>query len=561
MPADPRSSDSINIARTAYPRLDEARQRSVRLVISIPVLSLLIVLGAGTILYGVLKSYQGALISREAMALLEGRPELGKVRFEIAAAEGKLESAALLTLMLSIGLSLVSAVVGYILARQIVRPIKNLADTMEAIAEGDFSTKLEPIRLGELGQLGSTFNRMVEQLNKLFEERDRQLRESFKGAHLVLNEEGVVIQADQAVRRVFGLSPNELMDRHLIVRNNMIPVIDRNPRFLEALTDLLQQALVGRATHRSVMVRGDGLDAPKRYFLSCHPMQGGPGERTKVLLEVRDISGIASFYEQIQRADRLAAVGTLATGIAHEIRNPLASIRGMAQLLAEFSTDEHSDPATTSEYHQRIIREVDRLEKLVAGIMNFAQTQESPAEEVDLSKLLKEMVETASLHVGESCREIPVKWELDLALPKGNLQVEKLRQAFLNLTVNAYQHSRLMGRGPIRIHTAYAPSNAQRPLTICISNPGSPIDESLRERIFEPFYTTKPEGTGLGLPIAYHAILSNGGTMEVECSEGEIHFWIRLPRDISQRQSASRIIPRYNTPVPVRGDPSMDASW
>jgi signal transduction histidine kinase len=106
---------------------------------------------------------------------------------------------------------------------------------------------------------------------------------------------------------------------------------------------------------------------------------------------------MAGFYEQIQRADRLAAVGTLATGIAHEIRNPLASIRGMVQLLAEAGPE---GVGSSTEYTTRILREVDRLEKLISGIMDFANKEGSPPEEVDINALLTEVVESARLNGG-----------------------------------------------------------------------------------------------------------------------------------------------------------------
>lgn len=541
--------------------LDEARQLTVRLTISIPVLTLLLVLAVGTVLYAFLKVNQSNIITPESRAVLNRTervdPNFSQLKLEIENADSNLERAALLTLLLSIGLSLVAAVIGYVLAQQIVKPIKELTGTMEALAEGDFSAELQPIRLGELGALGSSFNRMVQQLNTLFEERDRQLRESFKGAHLVLDPNGEIIQADQAVRRVFGMSPLEMIGRNLIAPDAGIATLRQNPRFLDTLADLVAHAREGRSASRSVPVRGATPREQRRYFLSCHQMEGSDGGDTRLLLEVRDISGIGSFYEQIQRADRLAAVGTLATGIAHEIRNPLASIRGMAQLLAESDAQEAASANSSSEYHRRIIREVDRLEKLVAEIMNFAQTQDEPPEEVDINEMLREAAESARLRVGEKAATIPLEIELDETMPRAMLQGSKLRQAFLNLLVNAFQHAALQGGGPVRIQTMHLAVNPQRPIIACITNPGNPIDEQMADRIFEPFYTTKPEGTGLGLPIAYHTVLSNGGLLELECENGEIRFWVRLPKETRSTRSASKIIPRYTTPM---GTPNHD-SW
>jgi nitrogen-specific signal transduction histidine kinase len=286
-------------------------------------------------------------------------------------------------------------------------------------------------------------------------------------------------------------------------------------------------------------------------------MEGKEEGEPRLLLEVRDISGMAGFYEQIQRADRLAAVGTLATGIAHEIRNPLASIRGMVQLLSEAGEpDESSD---TGEYSKRILKEIDRLEKLIDSIMTFASSDDTPPESLNLNELLREVEMTARMRAGDKAEQIEVVWELDDSMPKAKLQTEKLRQAFLNLLVNAYQHCAKTGLSPIRIETVYLSVNSLRPIIVCISNPGEPIEEESRERLLEPFYTTKAEGTGLGLPIAYQMFLSNDGVMELECEDGEIQFWVRLPREAATGR-ASRLMPRLETPMPKSATPGFETS-
>jgi nitrogen-specific signal transduction histidine kinase len=417
---------------------------------------------------------------------------------------------------------------------------------MDAIAAGDFTTKLAPISLGEFGQLGSSFNHMVQQLNQLFEERDRQLRESFSGAHILLDTTGLVLQADHAARRIIGEDATDMVGLNILDATLTVALFRANPRLRDALQELVAEALSGHPAARSVLVRHPEGGA-SRYLVTTLKLEGRSPQEDQVLLEVRDITGMAGFYEQIQRADRLAAVGTLATGIAHEIRNPLASIRGMVQLLAEAGPE---GVGSSTEYTTRILREVDRLEKLISGIMDFANKEGSPPEEVDINALLTEVVESARLHVGGPAMEVALIWELDSSLPKAILQAERIRQALLNLMVNAFQHCvSKVPKGPIRIQTIHLAVNQQRPIIICLSNPAEALDEIARERIFEPFYTTKPEGTGLGLPIAYQTVASNGGILEVECEGGEIQFWVRLPTESPRSKTASRILPR------IRRDP------
>ena len=522
-PVDPvPDTRTDTLASQAVPELDRARSRSVRLVISIPVLTLLVVLGSGTVLYSYLL-------------------DVAERWYVLPLAKADLERAAITILWLSIAISLVSGVVGYVLARQIVRPIKDLIEMMEQLGEGDLETKLEPVRLGEFTQLGSTFNRMVDQLNHLFEERDRQLHEAFSGGHLVVTRHGNIVKADENMRRVFGLSPEELLGRN-VLDSSSIPMLKNNPRFFRLAEEMIEATLKGQTASRSITIRKADDSPPIRLLVSALRLESND-DTSQVMMEIRDITGIASFYEQIQRADRLAAVGTLATGIAHEVRNPLASIRGMVQLLSEASSNERE----SWDYHRRILVEVDRVEKLIAGVMDFANAEDSAIETVDVNALLADVAQSVRLHLGDPANAIELKWELDRSVPLAVLRGERLRQAFINLLTNAYQHCFEIRRGPIRIVTLHNPDRPQRPITICISNPGQPIDDQTADRIFEPFFTTKSEGTGLGLPIAYQVVQSNGGTLELECEEGEIRFWMQLPLEAGNRDLTSKSIRRLQT--------------
>ncbi|HMX61581.1 MAG TPA: histidine kinase dimerization/phospho-acceptor domain-containing protein, partial [Candidatus Sumerlaeota bacterium] len=348
------------------------------------------------------------------------------------------------------------------------------------------------------------------------------------------------VQADQSTNRVLGVNPADLTGQNLLDGSAKVPLLHTNPMLLRALRELTEESREGRTASRSLLLRNEGVSAV-RYLISALYLEGQAGAEPRYLVEVRDITGIAGFYEQMQRADRLAAVGSLATGIAHEIRNPLASIRGMVQLLDESCNDQENPmpEGVQSDYHRRIQREVDRLEKLVAGIMNFAHAVETPLEDVDIGALLRDVMHSAQLQAGEGAEEVEVEWELDPQMPRALLQAERLRQALHNLAINAYQQCIEKKCSPIRVQTMYLAVNHQRPIIICIANPGEPIEEAMRERLFEPFFTTKSEGTGLGLPIAYQTIRANGGMLEMECEDDEIQFWIRLPLEASVQRSDS----------------------
>ncbi len=529
---DRNMSSTGTVRKDGFEQIDRARSRSVRLVISIPVLTLLLVLISGLVYYFSIMAYTDAA-------------DLG------AGERQDLQTTALRLLQVTIGLSILAAGVGYLLARQILRPIRQLADTMEALASGDLSRKVRPVPLGELGQLGVTFNRMVEELNRLFEERDRQLRQSFGGVHLLLDRAGVVIQADASTERLFDMSAEDLCGRNILQHDARIPLIERNPRLLQALARLVEASGEGSKENRLVPIRRpDGKTT--KFLVSCMPLESRHGGEPTLLLIIRDAKEIASFYEQMQRADRLAAVGTLATGIAHEIRNPLASIRGMIQLLSEDASREAGD--FDPQLYERVLREVDRLDELVEGIMNFGQGEHSPPEPVDLNGLMREAAEGGLQRVPEARGMVEVEYDLDESLPKATLQAGRMRQALLNLAINAFQYCAENGGGKVRFHSLYLPVNQQRPIILCVANTGEPIDDQLRERFFEPFFTTKAQGTGLGLPITYQSILANSGVVEMECEAGEVQFWVRLPLDSRRAASAARIMPSHSIATPFASD-------
>ncbi len=516
----------------SYSSLESVRARSVRLVISIPVLILLLVLGSG-------------LIIHRALMNLASENELLIVQRNI-------ERAADYTLVLFSVISVVAGIIGLLVTLQIVRPIRELSESMKMIASGDFSLKTPKIQLGELGELGHSFNRMVEQLNHLFEERDRQIKSSFDGAHLILSPDGVVLRGDHSIKRILGVNLDELLQKNLLSPASNIPVVNRNPALLETLMLVIEASRKGTAMNRTLPIKDGKKKESTHYLISCLPIHGDDSEGMSLLLEMRDISGMVNFYEQIQRADRLAAIGTLATGIAHEIRNPLASIRGMSQLISEMGGDGVGDSNSAQlEYSTRIIKEVDRLENLVNAIMDFAQTEESAAEELDIHDLILEVLDSVRLQLGEKANVVEITTDFDPQMPICVLQSNKVRQGLLNIVLNAYQYCIEHQTGPIGIRSIYLPVNKQRPVCICFSNPSRFLSAEERERLFEPFYTTKPQGTGLGIPIAYQTVAANGGVLEVEYEDGEIQFWVRLPRNLNTVKSGGKLVPVLETPTPV----------
>lgn len=214
--------------------------------------------------------------------------------------------------------------------------------------------------------------------------------------------------------------------------------------------------------------------------------------------------------QYMKQAERLAAAGELAAGAAHEIRNPLTAIRGFVQLLQ--NTLEPGD--RRREMTSIIIDEVDRLDSIVKQLLMLSRPQVSQFGWVQLNELIDEV---HALVYGETMlKEIDLKCGYDLLLPPIWADAYQLKQVFLNLIINAIQA--MPGGGKLTITTHFLAD--QKSVAVKVADTGCGIPAEALERIFDPFYTLKPNGTGLGLAVAQRIVEEHGGEIKVESKVG-----------------------------------------
>ncbi|HEY3309516.1 MAG TPA: ATP-binding protein [Desulfuromonadaceae bacterium] len=229
---------------------------------------------------------------------------------------------------------------------------------------------------------------------------------------------------------------------------------------------------------------------------------------------------LISIEEQLRRAEKLSTLGEMAAVLAHEIRNPLGSIRGTAEILR----DDYLPGEPKYEFIEIQIKETERLNHVVEDFLRMARPQA-----VEMKRCsLREELETIATLLTNDARERGVGLVLhhDDASPAALVKAdgEKLRQAFLNIIINALQAT--PEGGTVTITTRQSDSFHE----IQFSDTGPGIDAATRQRIFEPFFTTKTDGTGLGLAITKKIIEGHGGTLEVESQVGHgTSVVVRLP--------------------------------
>jgi two-component system sensor histidine kinase PilS (NtrC family) len=236
-----------------------------------------------------------------------------------------------------------------------------------------------------------------------------------------------------------------------------------------------------------------------------------------LLVSFQDLTEVKALEEQLKRSDRLAAVGRLASGMAHEIRNPLASISGSVQLLSE-------DQGISEENRRLmgiVIKEVERLNLLLGDFLNFARPAPLQPEVVDLAAILDELVEL--LRAGGQAEGVTIVRRYPEQVPMF-IDRQKMRQALWDLLLNAVESA--LPDGTVRIAVDLV--NGE----ISVEDSGPGVDEKVRDRIFEPFFTTKEKGTGLGLANVYTNVQAHGGRVYVEASPlGGARFMIDLPEN------------------------------
>lgn len=242
-----------------------------------------------------------------------------------------------------------------------------------------------------------------------------------------------------------------------------------------------------------------------------------------MLIAFQDLTDYKALEEQLKRADRQAAVGRLASGLAHEIRNPLASISGSVQLLLEG----HDISLEDRRLMKIVIKEADRLSHLLSDFLNFARPAPVQMEPVNFATLIDELIALSRGSGKFHDQEIITAYPRPVYM---TVDLQKMHQILWDLLLNA---SDAAGPGgTIRISV----EGALGEIVVEDSGPGVAAED--RARLFEPFFTTKDRGTGLGLANVYANVEAHGGTIRIETgSLGGARFTIELPGQCRMRQS------------------------
>lgn len=272
-------------------------------------------------------------------------------------------------------------------------------------------------------------------------------------------------------------------------------------------------------------------DTFKHYEIIASPLKTSPTGEPQVLLFKRDVTREKEFQAQFYQAEKMATVGTLAAGVAHEINNPLTAILGFAEGLKRRNAKlkgaiDDELLADFREYTDTIIKECLRCRDIVKTLLTFSRPNAASLGHVDLNQCVTDTLFILKHHFKEH-HELTVQTELEQQLPAILGDESQLKQVIINLLTNAFDAT--AGRGHILIRTLTEEANR---ITLIIEDSGCGIPLEARDKLFEPFFTTKPvgKGIGIGLSTCYSIVNNHRGEISVTSAVGKGSlFKVTLP--------------------------------
>jgi len=347
--------------------------------------------------------------------------------------------------------------------------------------------------------------------------------ESVSAGVVTLDLAGHVTAMNARAAKLMGVDPAR-------TRRHYSEVFEGAPVLCDAAEKLLVRATPFRNLEVSTTQGGIGRapggggnpsESPATLSLDGSFLETQDGRRIGAVIQLTDATELKRIEAEVRRSEQLASLGTLAAGLAHEIRNPLAALDINVQLLAEAIAARRAEVDGTR-YARVIEAEIRRLDEIVANFIRFARSRPVERAPVDLARLVEDTLDL----VEPECRKQRVEVErsgLEADLPAILGDESELTQAVLNIVLNAVQ---AMPEGGT---LAVAIESGTKELRLSVRDTGPGIPVGARERIFDLFYTTRDRGTGLGLPIAKKIVSANGGGLAFETGAAGTTFILTFP--------------------------------
>jgi two-component system sensor histidine kinase AtoS len=436
------------------------------------------------------------------------------------------ETKRLLTILIIVG-PFLGVVIALFLVRDFTGSVETLIAAIRRFKAGELEYKIEGLK-DEFGELGDSFNEMALSLSDMIrkmEENQKLYRMLFEGAGdgiFILEAEGEnvgrIVSANKAAADMHGYTVEELLELRITDLDSPEAVAE-NPQRIRRI--LAGEWIDTEISHRMK----DGRVFPVEISAGLLELD----DQKFILAFDKDITERKQAEEALQRAERLVVVGEMAAGLAHEIKNPLAGIKVSIEVLTSELQLEPED----AKVFDRIVGEINRIETLLKNLLSYAMPPTPQFAQIDVNRIIESAIKTVVFSLKSPAqktksREVKdIRFVKDLSdrLPRITADPAQLQQVILNLFLNAIQA--IPEAGSVSVKTS---ADSDRFIRIVVSDTGKGIDEKDLGNMFQPFFTTKPKGTGLGLPICKRLIEQQNGSIEVAYSAtGGLRFSINLP--------------------------------
>ena len=391
---------------------------------------------------------------------------------------------------------------------------ENVVGDVQTIIEGvrrirfDLSERIFGPR-GEMGEIAATINEFAEALGDA-RSLSENIMDSMADGIIAVDTHAIITSLNRSAETLTGFTAEEVVGR------SYEEVFCSHTWFHSLLLDTL-------ATGTPHI--GGEIDYPVKYgvlwiSISTSLLKNFHGESIGAVVVFKDLSEKKRLEAQVSRADRLATLGELMAGVAHEIRNPLTSIKGFLQYFQQAGTDEER-----AVYIPLMLRETERMNRIIESLLYFARPCELELAPTDLRRVMREAI----LLIRNRAEKQDIDFEVEMAenIPLTEVDEEQFKQVFLNLLINAVQALEQGGKIVVTARFLQEPDAVE----IVIADNGPGIPKENREKVFDPFFTTKRAGTGLGMSVVQRIMLAQGGQISLgENPGGGLLVRLLIPR-------------------------------
>ena len=425
---------------------------------------------------------------------------------------------------------------GFYLAKNITIPIMELAEGTRRVANGDLQFHLDLTASDEIGILVNSFNKMTRDLRsgreqlelsaEMLSQRNIEIEARRQYMEIVLKNisagvisidaRGMISTMNKSAEKMLHLNADDILD------HNYTDLLEGH--YLELADEILQELNSAKNNSVEFPIRLNVQGRPRSFLVNFNALKDDAGHHLGVVMVFDDLT-------ELEKAQRMAAWREVARRIAHEVKNPLTPISLSAQRLKRKYANQIDDPVF-DECTRMIIDHVELIRNLVNEFSAFARFPTADLAVCDLPPIIEETI--ALYKEGHERIQFETQIEGDLPIPQLHLDRQQIKQAMINLVDNAI--AAVKGRGRIEVKLVYY--HARDRLRIEVSDNGPGISDVVKARLFEPNFSTKTAGTGLGLTIVNTIVADHHGTISVEDRKPRgVRFVIELP--VQQRGQES----------------------